>query len=172
MRPVSSKNPQNSRPRGPAEEYRAKADHEADRISRRLKKLGHPPPLGTLSFGIVLVAESPAGPRLVEAIKRSLDVINLTGTYVTWSPAELLAEELLAANPSTLVASGPQAAREIDLICYPLARQPFSEAPEGTLFSWTGATTGLLLPSLVQALDDEKAKKRFWRAFLALRNTA
>ncbi|MGI9049855.1 MAG: hypothetical protein ACR2GU_10875 [Rubrobacteraceae bacterium] len=172
MRPVSSNNPRRPRPRGPAEEYRAKADHEAARISRRLRDLGYPPPLGDLSFGVVLAVEPPAGPRLVEAVRRSLESVNLTGAYVTWSPAELLAEELLAANPSILVAAGPRAAREIDSIGYPLVRKPFSEATEGTLFSWTGGVTGLLLPSLAPALEDEAAKKRFWRAFLMLRSIA
>ena len=168
MRPVSSRNTQ--RTRGPAEEYRAKANHEAAGISRRLKNLGYPPPLGELSFGVVLVLEPPAGPRLVEAIRKSLEAVNLTGAYVTWSPAELLAEELLTANPSTLAAAGPRAAHEIDDIGYPLVRQPFSEATEGTLFSWTGGVTGLLLPPLAPALEDEAAKKRFWKAFLTLRS--
>lgn len=108
----------------------------------------------------------------MEAVRRSLESVNLTGAYVTWSPAELLAEELLAANPSILVAAGPRAAREIDSIGYPLVRKPFSEATEGTLFSWTGGVTGLLLPSLAPALEDEAAKKRFWRAFLMLRSIA
>ena len=106
----------------------------------------------------------------MEAIRKSLESVNLTGAYVTWSPSELLAEELLVANPSTLVASGPRAAKQIDDIGYPLVRQPFSEATEGALFSWTGGVTGLLLPPLAPALEDEAAKRRFWKAFLTLRN--
>ena len=170
MRPISNSDKRPTRPSSPSEEYLAKADHEAARISHRLKDFGYPPPLGELSFGVVLTLEPPAGPRVVEAIRKSLEAVNLAGAYVTWSPAELLAEELLAANPSILVAAGPRAAREIDEVGYPLVRQPFSEATQGTPFHWTGGVTGLLLPSLAPALDNEAAKRRFWRAFLMLRS--
>jgi hypothetical protein len=91
---------------------------------------------------------------------------------VTYASTGLLAREILAAEPHALVAVGPGAAREIDALGYPLAWSSFSEAESGVWFTWTKGTAGLSLPALVPALDDEGAKRRFWRAFLALRDLA
>jgi hypothetical protein len=68
-----------------------------------------------------------------------------------------------------LVAVGPDVARAIDSLNYPLAKTGFSDAPEGSWFAWTKGTSGLRLPALAPALSDADAKRRFWRAFLALR---
>lgn len=172
MRPRSEKRAPDRTPRDAAGDHRAKTAHEAARIARRLKDLGHPPPLGDPASGAMLVVEPPAGPRIVDAIGRSLASVNLPETYVTWASSGLLGEEILAVEPSVLVAVGPRAAREIDELDHPLARRPFSDAAEGTWFAWTKGTAGLLLPALAPALDDEGAKRRFWRAFLALRSLA
>ena len=120
----------------------------------------------------MLVVESPASPRVLDALGRSLDSVELGEAYVVPSSTGLLLEMLLVAEPSILVAVGSEAAREIDSLQYPLARSRFSDAAEGDLFSWTAGTTGLRLPPLARALDDRAAKKRFWRAFLALRRPA
>lgn len=158
--------------RGSAEDYRARSAHEAARISRRLTDSGYPVPLGDLSSGVVLVAESPAGPRLLDALERSLHHIGLPDAYVTYTSTGLLAEELQAADPSALVAVGPRAAQEIDSLARPLTRNRFSESTEGAWFAWSPGASGLLLPALAPALDDESAKRRFWRAFLSLRQAA
>ena len=120
----------------------------------------------------MLVVDAPAGPRVMDALRRSLDSVGLHEGYVVSSSTGLLLEMLLVAEPSILVAVGPDGAREIDSLDHPLARRPFSDAAEGELFSWTAGTTGLRLPPLAPALDDDGAKKRFWRAFLALRDPA
>lgn len=120
----------------------------------------------------MLVVESPAGPRVVDALRRSLDSVGLGEAYVVPSSTGLLYEILLVAEPSILVAVGPEAAREIDSLQHPLARRLYSDTAEGDMFSWTAGTAGLCLPPLAPALDDEAAKKRFWRAFLALRGPA
>ena len=159
-----------------AEEHRAKTAEEAARIARRLKKAGHPTPLGDPASGVMLVVEPPVGPRVVDALRRSLDSVGLNEAHVFWSSTGLLLEALLAAEPSVLAAIGPEAAREIDDMGYPLVhdmgyplvRRPFSESAEGEWFSWTAGAAGLRLPPLAPALDDEAAKRRFWRAFLAL----
>ncbi len=70
------------------------------------------------------------------------------------------------------MAVGADAARDIDASGYPLVRQPFSEAEPGAWFSWTKGIADLLLPSLASALEDESAKRRFWRAFLTLKTPA
>ncbi len=152
-----------------AGEHRAKTTEEAARIARRLKKAGHPAPLGDPASGVMLVVESLAGPHVVDALRRSLNSVGLHEAYVFWSSTGLLLEALLAAEPSVLAAIGPEAVREIDDLGYPLARRSFSESAEGEWFSWTAGAAGLRLPPLAPALDDEAAKRRFWRAFLALR---
>jgi hypothetical protein len=121
----------------------------------------------------VLVVEPAAGAaadKVTNALYRSLAVVKLDGAYVTWSSPSLL-EEILSLEPSALVAIG-SAARMIDASGYPLARTGFSEAPEGSWFAWTRGTFGLRLPALAPALDNADAKRRFWRAFLALRALA
>jgi hypothetical protein len=89
---------------------------------------------------------------------------------VTYASTGLLAQVVLATEPHALVAVGPGAAREIDALGHPLARRSFSEAELGAWFAWTKGTAGLSLPALIPALGDDGAKRRFWRAFLALKD--
>jgi hypothetical protein len=156
-------------PRDAADDYRDKTAHEVSRISRRMKESGHQAPLGDPASGVVLVVEQPVGPRVLKALTLSLQTVGLSAAYVTYASTNLLEEELLAAEPHALVAIGEGAARDIDEVGYPLIRQPFSEAEPGVWFSWTKGTAGLLLPSLTLALNDEAAKRRFWRTFLSLK---
>lgn len=153
-----------------AEEYRRKTEQEISTLSRRMKASGHPAPLGDPSSGVFLLVEQPVGPRVIDALAASLAAVDLPDAYVTYASTGLLGEELLATEPHVLVAVGPGAAREIDALDHPLARTPFSEAPQGTPFAWTRGTSGLGLPPLAQALDDEADKRRFWRCFLALKD--
>lgn len=139
-------------------------------ISRRIESSGYPSPVGDPSSGIMLVVEQPTGPQVLQALGRSLDAVGLAVAYVTCASTGTLAEEILAAEPQVLVAVGPGAAREIDALAYPLAQSSFQEAERGTWFTWTKGTAGLALPSLSSALDDLAAKRRFWQAFLALRD--
>ncbi len=157
-------------PRDAASDYRAKAAHEISSLSRLMKEAGHPAPLGDPASGVVLVVEQPVGPRTLQALQRSLKTIDLEEAYVTYASTGLLAQQILAADPHALVALGPGAAGEIDALDNPLVRRPFSEAEIGVWFAWTKGTAGLSLPALTPALDDEGAKRRFWRAFLALRD--
>jgi hypothetical protein len=173
VQPASSKGSKERAPRlprDPASDYRAKVAHEISHLSRLMKKAGHPAPLGDPASGVVLVVEQPVSPRVLQALDRSLKSVGLPQAYVTYASTGLLAQELLAAEPHTLVAVGPGAAREIDALAHPLAQHPFSEAETGAWFAWTKGTAGLTLPSLIPALDDERAKRGFWRAFLALRD--
>ena len=137
-----------------------------------MKESGHPAPLGDPSSGVVLVMEQPVGPRILQALARSLEAIGLPEIYVTYTSTGLLAEEILATEPHALVAVGPGAANEIDELGHPLAQTPFSGAERGAWFTWTKGTAGLVLPALAPALDDDAAKRRFWLAFQALRDLA
>lgn len=156
--------------RDAADDYRAKTAHEVSALSRRIRESGYPAPLGDPTSGVVLVVEEPVGPRILEALGRSLDAVGLPEAYVTYAATGTLREEILATEPHALVAVGPAAAREIDALDHPLAQSSFSEAEAGAWFSWTKGTAGLSLPALNPALDDDAIKRRFWRAFLALRD--
>ena len=153
-------------------DYLAKTSYEISVMSRRMKESGHPAPLGDPASGVVLVVEQPVGPRILQALDSSLMAVGLPETYVTYTSTGLLAEEILAAEPHVLVALGPGAAREIDGLGHPLAQTLFSEAERGVWFAWTKGTAGLVLPALAPALDDEAAKRSFWRAFQTLRDLA
>jgi hypothetical protein len=128
--------------------------------------------MGDPASGVMIVLEQPVGPRILEALGRSLKTVGHEDAYVTYASTGLLAEEILSAEPHALVSIGPAAAREIDALDHPLAQNLFSEAEPGTWFSWTKGTAGLSLPPLAPALNDDAAKRRFWRAFLALRDLA
>ena len=156
-------------------DYGAKVMHEAG-ASRRPARPDLPYPSGDPLSGIVLVAEpapsNGASARLADALRRSLSAVGLDDAYVTWSPSGALREELLSLEPTILVAVGPGAARAVDDTGYALAKTRFQDATGGTWFPWTRGTTGLLLPDLAPALEDPEAKRRFWRAFLTLRDLA
>ena len=156
-------------PRDAAGDYREKTAYEISRISKRIKEQGHPAPLGDPTSGVMLVLSQPSSPRALDALQRSLNAVGLPEAYVTYESTGLLAREMLAVQPQVLVAVGPGAARDIDAIEYPLARQTFSEAKPGAWFSWSRGTAGLTLPAITPALRDEATKRRFWRTFLSLK---
>ena len=169
MRPAGR---ETSQPRDAASDYARKTTYEVSRLSKLMKGEGHPTPLGDPTSGVVLVLEEPFGPRTLLALKLSLEAVGLQQAYVTYESTGLLAQEIQTTEPGVLVAIGPGAAREVDAIDYPLVRQAFSKAEPGVCFPWTKGTKGLLTPSLAPALDDEAAKRRFWSAFLALKDLA
>ena len=156
-------------PRDAAGDYREKTAYEISRISKRIKEQGHPAPLGDPTSGVMLVLSQPSGPRALDALQRSLNAVGLPEAYVTYESTGTLAQEILAVQPQALVAIGPGAASDIDALELPLVRQPFSDAERGIWFPWTKGTTGLVLPAIAPALNDERAKRSFWRAFLSLR---
>lgn len=163
-------------PRTPASDYEAKISQETTRLARQAAQAAHtgPSPFGDPLSGIMLVTEEGAAETeasMIDALRRSLVAVKLDRAYVTWTHPDLF-EELLSLEPSALVAVGPGAARAIDSLGYPLAKEPFSDAAEGVWFAWTDGTFGLRLPALALALTDADAKRRFWRAFLALRALA
>ena len=169
MRPADRETQQ---PRDAAGDYARKTAYEISRLSNRMKEGGHPAPLGDPTSGIMLVLEQPFGPRTLEALELSLQALRLQQAYVTYESTGLLAQEIQTTEPIVLVAIGAGAARDIDAIDYPLVRQHFSAAEPGVWFPWTKGTKGLLTPSLAPALDDDAAKRRFWSAFLTLRDLA
>jgi hypothetical protein len=170
MQPANKGNRIPRPPRDAASDYQAKVAHEISHLSRLMKEAGHPAPRGDPTSGVVLLVEQPVGPRILQALDRSLQTIGLPEAYVTYASTGLLYQEILATEPHALVAVGPGAAREIDALDHPLAQRSFSEAEIGVWFAWTKGTAGISLPALIPALNDDAAKRRFWRAFLALQN--
>ena len=165
--------PGNDSPPPATGDYGAKTSREAARLAYRATRTG-PEPFGDPLTGILLIAEpaaEAANAGVVDALRRSLAAVKLDGAYVTWPHSDLL-EEILSLEPGALVAVGTAAARAIDSLDYPLARTSFSESPVGSWFAWTKGTSGLRLPALAPALEDDAAKRRFWRAFLAIRALA
>src|SRR3712207_3926145 len=144
--------------RDAASDYRDKVAHEISQLSKLMKRAGHPAPLGDPASGVVLVVEQPVGPRVLQAVERSLESVELPEAYVTYASTGLLAREILAAEPHALVAVGPGAAGEIDALGYPLVQRPFSEAARGGGFTWPQGTHGLRLPAPIPALAHAGAK--------------
>jgi hypothetical protein len=103
-------------PRDATSEYRAKVAHEFSDLSRLIVESGHPAPLGDPTSGVVVVVEQPVGPRVLQALERSLSTVGLQAAYVTYASTGLLAREILAAEPLALVAVGSGAARDIDAL--------------------------------------------------------
>lgn len=155
-------------------DYEAKVTHETGASLRRAARPDAPYPSGDPLSGIVLVAEpapsASGSARLADALRRSLSAVGLEGAYVTWSSTGPLLEELLCLEPTVLVVVGAGAARAVDEAGYSLVNTRFGDAPEGAWFPWTKGAVGLLLPDLAPALEDPEAKRRFWRAFLSLRD--
>jgi len=147
------------------EDHRAKATRELDSNPASLED---GLPAGDAGSGILLVLQPPETPAVLDALGRSLDSVGHPDARVVLSGGALL-EEILSGGPSAIAAVGPEAARALDELEYPLAHARFSEEREGEWFVWSKGTRGLALPALAPALEDEAAKREFWRLFLALR---
>lgn len=152
--------PSEEKDRAAREEYRAK-------ISREIPA-GDELPRGEADSGVMVVLEPPQTLAVLDALSRSLQAVGQPLALVVDSD-ERLARRMLSAAPAAVVAVGPEAARRVDETDHPLARARFREAPVGEWFVWSKSARGLLLPPLAPALEDEEAKRGFWKAFLALR---
>jgi hypothetical protein len=143
------------------EDYRAKAERELGTGRAGL-------PVGDPASGVLLALEPPESAAVLDALRRSLDNVGHPQARVV-AAGERLLPEILSGCPAAIVAIGPGASRVLDGLEYPLARARFSEARDGEWFVWSRGAHGLTIPALAAALEDEEAKREFWRAFLALR---
>lgn len=151
------------------EDYRAKMARELS-PTRDGRRAGSEdvPPVGDPDSGILLVLEPPETPAVLDALRRSLESVGHPRARVVPADGRLL-EEILSAGPAAIVAVGPDGARALDGLEYPLAHARFSGGREGVWFVWSKGARGLVLPALAPALEDEEEKRSFWRAFLTLR---
>jgi uracil-DNA glycosylase family 4 len=119
-----------------------------------------------------------SGGALMKSFKRlGIDPLAVYGTLFVKCPVpdtELSApecrarvlEELAIVQPRIVVVMGEEALAELNDLGVPLGRE--LEATPGEIQKLTPACDALYVPDIDQALDDEPAKRSFWRAFRAL----
>ena len=119
-----------------------------------------------------------AGSALMKSFKRlGIDPLVVYGTVFVKCPvtdtddsapecrARVL-EELTVVAPRIVVVMGEDALAELGELGVPLGRP--LEASAGQIQSLTPSCEALYVPDIDSALDDEGAKRAFWRAFRAL----
>lgn len=119
-----------------------------------------------------------AGGALMKSFKRlSIDPLVVYGTVFVKCPVpdtELSApecrsrvlDELAIVQPRIVVVMGEEALTELNDLAVPLAREV--EPKPGKLQRFTPSCDALYAPDIDASLDDEAAKRAFWRAFRTL----
>lgn len=138
--------------------------------------LKHAPMPSEIEEGVAFYGR--AGAALMKSLKRlEIDPINVYGTLCVKCPVAdtslaapecvaRLVEEIAIVQPKLVVAMGREALDILNELQLPLAE---TLAPrEGELQALTPSIDGLYTPSIDDALDEEAAKRTFWRAFRKL----
>jgi uracil-DNA glycosylase len=119
-----------------------------------------------------------AGTALMKSLKRlDIDPLAVYGTLCVKCPVadtalaapECLArlvEEIAIVQPKIVVVMGPEALEELNGLELPLAHE-VRPAP-GEIQTLTPSIDALYTPSIDDALDEEQAKREFWRSFKIL----
>src|ERR687896_2702721 len=119
-----------------------------------------------------------AGTALMKSLKRlDIDPLAVYGTLCVKCPVTdtalaapeciaRLVEEIAIVQPKLVVVMGPEALEVLNELSLPLARE-VTAAP-GEVQSLTPSIEALYTPSIDDALDEEGAKRAFWRAFRVL----
>jgi uracil-DNA glycosylase len=119
-----------------------------------------------------------AGVALMKSFKRlGIDPLAVYGTVFVKCPVadtELSApecrarvlDELTIVQPSLLVVMGEEALEELNALGVPLGRE--LEFTPGEIQRLTPSCDALVVPDIDRSLDDERAKREFWRAFRSL----
>src|SRR5436305_2901913 len=118
------------------------------------------------------------GNALMKSLKRlQIDPLAVYGTLCVKCPVAdpamadpacvaRLIEEIAIVQPKMVVAMGPETLAVLDELDIPLRRE--LSADSGTLQHLTPSIEALYVPSIDEALDEEDAKREFWRAFRVL----
>jgi uracil-DNA glycosylase family 4 len=119
-----------------------------------------------------------AGNALMKSLKRlAIDPLAVYGTLCVKCPVPdpaladpacvaRLVEELAIVAPKIVVVMGPEALSTLNELGIPLQREV---APTlGEIQPLTPSVDALYVPNIDEALDDETAKRAFWRAFRVL----
>mgnify|MGYP005609532983 FL=1 len=119
-----------------------------------------------------------AGNALMKSFKRlGIDPLSVYGTICLKCPVEdpadespeciqRVAEEFNIVQPRIMVVMGDDALEALNGMEIPLSRPV--EARLGEIQAFTPACDVLVVPDIDESLDEEGAKRRFWRAFRTL----
>ncbi|MDW5594459.1 uracil-DNA glycosylase family protein [Conexibacter stalactiti] len=119
-----------------------------------------------------------SGGALMKSLKRlQIDPLAVYGTLCVKCPVtdptladpacvERIVEELAIVQPKIVVVMGDEALDVLNELEIPLARRV--EAEPGVLQQLTPSIEALYVPNIDDALDEEGAKRAFWRAFKVL----
>ncbi len=119
-----------------------------------------------------------SGNALMKSFKRlSIDPLTVYGTVCAKCPVDdpegadpecvaRLVDEFNIVQPKIVVIMGEDALITLNDLGIPLARM--LEPREGEIQAFTPACDALFVPDIDGALDEERAKRRFWRAFRTL----
>jgi uracil-DNA glycosylase len=119
-----------------------------------------------------------AGTALMKSLRRlDIDPLAVYGTLCVKCPVAdtalaapecvaRLVEEIAIVQPKLVVAMGPDALEVLNELALPLATAV--EPRPGTIQSLTPSIDALYVPSIDDALDEEAAKREFWKAFRVL----
>jgi uracil-DNA glycosylase family 4 len=118
------------------------------------------------------------GNALMKSLKRlSIDPLAVYGTLCVKCPVldpvmadpgcvARLVEEIAIVQPKIIVVMGPEALAVVNELDVPLSRE-LSPSP-GELQRFTPSIEALYVPNIDEALDEEDAKREFWKAFRVL----
>jgi len=118
------------------------------------------------------------GNALMKSLKRlSIDPLAVYGTLCVKCPVPdpvmadpacvaRLAEEIAIVSPKIIVVMGPEALGVVNELDITL-RRSLADAP-GEVQRFTPSIEALYVPNIDEALDEEDAKREFWRAFRVL----
>jgi uracil-DNA glycosylase family 4 len=119
-----------------------------------------------------------AGSALMKSFKRlGIDPLAVYGTVFVKCPVHdsddsapecraRVLEELAIVQPRIVVVMGEDALEELNMLGVPLGRAV--EAKPGEVQRLTPSCEALYVPDIDRSLDEEDAKREFWKAFRAL----
>jgi uracil-DNA glycosylase family 4 len=138
--------------------------------------LKYAPTVSEIEEGVAFYGRS--GNALMKSFKRlNIDPTVIYGTICAKCPVDAdserdhgclsrVADEFNIVQPRIIVVMGEQALESVNELEIPLSRN--LEPREGEIQAFTPACDVLFTPDIDDALDEEGAKRRFWRAFRVL----
>jgi uracil-DNA glycosylase len=138
--------------------------------------LKHAPTAAEIEEGVAFYGR--AGTALMKSLRRlDIDPLAVYGTLCVKCPVAdttlaapecvaRLVEEIAIVQPKIVVVMGPDALDVLNELSLPLARRV--EAEPGRVQQLTPSIDALYVPDIDQSLDEESAKREFWRAFRKL----
>jgi uracil-DNA glycosylase family 4 len=138
--------------------------------------LKHAPTPAEVEEGVAFYGR--AGTALMKSLKRlDIDPLVVYGTLCAKCPVAdpmlaapecvaRLIEEIAIVQPKMVVVMGPEALEVLNELELPLAREVLP-AP-GEIQTLTPSIEALYTPNIDEALDEEQAKREFWRSFRVL----